>query len=302
MLRPLVSAIVVTRGRPKAAARCLRSLALNRYRPLQVVILDNGSESERTALADAIANLDVHVKHLACAPTGFGALRREAFAAADGEILVSIDDDCVAADDAIERIVAAFRAHPEAGIVGGNLRNIGFEGPDRLKGRGKLGTNGRYEPVEDPADATVFGSANQSIRRESYDATDGYDPFFVDGMEEADLALQVRRAGGRLRYAPDVKIEHHHVPSRYRRRWQNLERMRLYLYFKHLGGPTPAFLIRECGLLIGDIFRTLASIPARQKMYGDALPIRAIGAALFEIFKLKLARAEIPRLWWLARR
>ena len=302
MSAPLVSAVVVTRGRPELAARCVRSLAMNRYRPLEVVVLDNSEPAEQQQLARAIAKLGLPIRHIASSPNGFGALRREAFEAAEGELLMSIDDDCIAADDAIERIVAAFRAHPEAGIVGGNLDNVGFEGADRMKGRGKFGTNLRYLPVEDPNEADLFGSANQTIRREAYEAAGGYDPFLVDGLEEADLALGIAAAGYTTHYAADVKIEHHHSPSRFRNRWQNLERMRLYLWFKHRGGPTPAFLAREVALWCGDLGRELRSIPKRQRAFGHALPFRATAAALFGMLKATLARLQMPSLWWQARR
>ena len=193
MSAPLVSTVVLTRDRPDSLRRCLSSLRANRYRPFEIVVVDNGSEAARREAREWLAGwgAELPVKYVECPPDGFAALRQRSYESAAGEFVVSIDDDCEAATDMLERVVERFRAEPDVGMIGGQLENIGFEGAERFKGRGRLGINGRYEPVEDPAAADVFGSANQSVRRSAFDEAGGYDQRDAGGF----IRLQGLRLG-----------------------------------------------------------------------------------------------------------
>jgi GT2 family glycosyltransferase len=301
-----VSVVVITRDRVESLKRCIDSILANHHKDLQLVILDNGSRSSREVLHPYIEELrgKVDLDYLASRPAGFAELRREAVGRAHGDIIVSIDDDCVADEAAIARIVERFEADGSIGIVGGSIENVGFEGLDRFKGRGRIGVNGRYEPVEDPGQAEVFGSANKSMRREAYERAGGYDPFFSAGMEEADMALSIRRLGYRVVHEPGVRITHHHLPGRFRPLWNNLEVMRLYLFFKHFMPRGAAdwriFLAREWRLLQGDLRgvslarrrRALAAAERRR----SGLHIRAAALAAVDLLKILWARIQIPYL------
>lgn len=319
---PRVSVVVVTRDRPQPLLDCLTAVLASTQRPDEVVVLDNGDPDGREALRAAIEALDgwsapgsapgaPRLSLLHAAPRGFARLRAEACAAASGDLLVSLDDDCRPAPDALERIVETFAARPRAGVVGGRLENVGFSGPERFKGRGRLGPNARYETVEDGARAEVFGSANQTLRRAAFEQVGGYDPFFSDGLEEADLALKLRRAGWETVYAPDVAIEHRHVPNRHRGRGRNLNTMRLYLFFKHFPPRGAAawarFAAHEAALLAGDLLHQVRGFPARlaDRRGARSFPRRllaAAGSVVLESAKAKIARLRIPELWWRARR
>jgi GT2 family glycosyltransferase len=292
MAGPLVSTVVLTRDRPESLRRCLGSLRANRYRPLEIVVVDNGSEAARRETRDWLSGWgdEPPVKHIECEPDGFAALRQRSYEYARGELIVSIDDDCEAAEDMVERVVERFHSDPDVGMIGGCLENVGFSGDERFKGRGRLGINGRYEPVEDPAAAELFGSANQSVRRRAFDECGGYDPYFTDGMEEADLALSLRAAGWHVVYDPSVNVRHYHVPQRFRSRWRNLHRMRLYLLFKHRrpqGAGWLRFLRDELALFCRDLTGLWPGRPRRGAL-------RAAAWLAIETFKIVLARLMIP--------
>ncbi len=174
-----------------------------------------------------------------------------------GQIIMSIDDDCVADRGAISQIVKCFMADETIGIVGGNITNVGFKGNERFKGRGKIGVNGNYEIAKDLREADVFGSANMSIRKKVFDEVGGYDLFFRGGLEEADLCLSVKRKGYRVVYEPSVKIDHYHSHFRFRSRWKNVNILRLYLFFKHFMPRTITdwmkFLKLEMKILVAEI-------------------------------------------------
>jgi GT2 family glycosyltransferase len=301
-----VSVVVITRDRVDSLERCIGSIMANRREELQLVILDNGSNRSHEKLRPFLDELrgSVELVYARSAPAGFAELRRKAVAMADGEIIFSIDDDCVAEESAINRIVERFESDDSVGIVGGAIENVGFEGADRFKGRGVLGINGRYEPVEDPARAEIFGSANKSMRREAYERAGGYDPFFSAGMEEADLTLSIRRLGYGVVHEPAARITHHHLPGRYRSLWSNLEVMRLYLFFKHFrprgGEEWRLFAGREWRLLVGDLLgvsisRRVKALSAAGRR-GPGLYLRALALVKIDLLKFLWARLSIPYL------
>jgi glycosyltransferase involved in cell wall biosynthesis len=85
---PLVAAIVPTRNRPSLVARAVRSALAQTYEPVEVVVVDDGSE-EPPALED-----DRRVRMLRHpSPLGAGAARNTAVAATDAPFLAFLDDD-----------------------------------------------------------------------------------------------------------------------------------------------------------------------------------------------------------------
>ena len=307
MSAPLVSTVVLTRDRPDSLRRCLGSLRANGYRPLEIVVVDNGSEAGRREARDWLAGWGAEppVKYVECRPDGFAALRQRSYEHAEGEFVVSIDDDCEAATDMLEHVVRRFQSEPEVGMIGGQIENIGFAGAERFKGRGRLGINGRYEPVEDPATAELFGSANQSVRRCAFDAIGGFDPYFRDGMEEADLALSLRAAGWKIVHEPAVRVKHFHQPQRFTDRWRNLHRMRLYLYLKHRrprGGAWLRFAGDELRLLAMELAGLWPARPGAASGGPVKRVIRPWAWLGIELWKLISARVMIPWICWRASR
>jgi len=302
---PEVSVVIITRDRVEPLKSCVESIVANGGDRLQLVILDNGSEASAEGLRPFLDGVGKRIDliYSRSAPSGFAEMRRQAVGLARGEFIMSIDDDCVADADAIAHIVERFRSDDTIGIIGGDIENVGFSGADRFKGRGRIGINGRYETVQDPAQAEIFGSANKSIRRTVYERVGGYDPFFSSGMEEADLALSVSGMGYRVVYEPRVRITHKHHPSRFRGRWENLNVMRLYLFFKHFmprgAGGWLGFLGRECRLTLQDLAKLSV---ARRVEAGAGGWLRASALVALDMLKIVLARLEIPYLVLRARR
>lgn len=194
MDNPLVSVVIITRDREEALQRCIQSTLKNNYENIELVILDNSSSTSRKITQEFLSRLEFegNIKYIESSPRGFAEMRQMAVEHSKGEIVMWIDDDCVADNNAISEIVKCFRTDESIGIVGANKTNIGFTGKNKFKGKGKIGINGRYELVQDPKDAEIFGNDSISVRREAFDKIGGYDPYFSGGLEEADLILSIR--------------------------------------------------------------------------------------------------------------
>jgi N-acetylglucosaminyl-diphospho-decaprenol L-rhamnosyltransferase len=65
-----------------------------------------------------------------------------------------------------------------------------------------------YRRRDAPADAAWVSGAACLVSRRAFDAVGGFDPAFFLYKEEEDLFLRMRRAGGRVRYLPSVRVRH----------------------------------------------------------------------------------------------
>ena len=145
MSGPLVSTVVLTRDRPEALRRCLGSLRANSYRPLEIVISDNGSEAGRRAARDWLAGWGADPArqvHRVPARRIRGVTPTQLRARGRG--VRRQHRRLRGRPDMLERVVRRFQSEPDVGMIGGRLENIGFEGAERYKGRGRPGINGRY--------------------------------------------------------------------------------------------------------------------------------------------------------------
>jgi len=302
MDHPLVSVVVLTRDRSELLLRCLRSILDNSYDNVEIVVYNTGTETTRQSVESLFpSDSPRSIKYVESQPAGFAEMRQAACSHTAGQIIMSIDDDCTAESDAIAHIVRRFRSDEGIGIVGGNITNVGFEGAEQLKGRGRIGVNGRYEPVDDISQADVFGSANKSVRKKAFDEARGYDPFFADGLEEADLTLSIKARGYRIVYDPDVKITHYHSTNRFKRRRRNLHIARLYLFFKHDRPRSLVAWLRFVGNEVRIFFDDVKALATTIRHgVADARSVRRVvglgAVGIIELGKMMWARVVIPHL------
>jgi UDP:flavonoid glycosyltransferase YjiC (YdhE family) len=107
---PLVSALLVTRGRPRLARRAIKCYRAQTYPASELVVLDGGPDD---ALARAVEALgDPRIRRFPVGPKDgpLGALRNRAVAEARGDYICQWDDDDLSAPDRIELQMAVLRA------------------------------------------------------------------------------------------------------------------------------------------------------------------------------------------------
>lgn len=93
-----ISVVVTTYNRPDALRRVLEGLSGQRQPPSEVIVADDGSGPETSAvISKAARNGDVPVRHVWQADRGFrvARIRNRAVAAASGDYLVFLDGDCI---------------------------------------------------------------------------------------------------------------------------------------------------------------------------------------------------------------
>jgi glycosyltransferase involved in cell wall biosynthesis len=105
---PLVSVVVRTLDRPALLREALASLAAQSYRPLEVVIVNDGGTSVHDVVAKACGDLRlVEVTHPT--PRGRAAAANAGVAAAHGEWVVFLDDDDLFLPGHVETVLGSAR-------------------------------------------------------------------------------------------------------------------------------------------------------------------------------------------------
>lgn len=171
-VRPTISIVIATRGRPDSLRQCLESILECNCAPHEIIVVDSASRdphaSERVAKASGAAFIQTKFPGAAYA-RNLGAL------AASGDIVAFTDDDCLVDANWIEALMEGFRSDSIDASVG----------PIILKGSDPpvaMGVAANFQPLTDAVrfcrtdadwfNRLAFGSvgfgANLAVRRSSF--------------------------------------------------------------------------------------------------------------------------------------
>jgi LmbE family N-acetylglucosaminyl deacetylase/glycosyltransferase involved in cell wall biosynthesis len=107
--RPLVSLVVRTRDRPQLLSQALASVAAQTWRPIEVVVVNDGGVDVRPIVEQAAAPLQPRLLSNQ-SPKGRSAAGNLGMAAANGELAGFLDDDDLLAPEHIEKLVTNLHA------------------------------------------------------------------------------------------------------------------------------------------------------------------------------------------------
>lgn len=271
---PPVSVIVLNWNGLAHLEEYLPALAATDYPNLELILADNASNDGSVEMVKSrfpqfrVLELDQNY--------GYCGGNNRAAEAADGELLVFLNNDVRVEQTWLKPMVRLFKEFPKlaavqpvirsdrypeffdyAGAAGGMLDELGYPW---CRGRvfdaieRDTGQYGTY-PVE------IFWASGAAfcVRRDLFLEAGGFDEDFVLHMEEIDLCWRLQRAGWEIRVSPDSVV-------------------------RHLGGGTLAqgnprkmyFNIRNSLAMLTKNYRTAALIPvmAARLMFDAAIGIR----------------------------
>lgn len=235
-----VTLVIPGRNCAGTLRRCLESVIplAERGELKQIVFVDDGSTDDSSSIAAGVlsASLDpLRFQILAGNGSGPGAARNLGWQAADSELIWFIDSDCVAAADALSKLLPSMNDQLVAG-VGGSYTNLH---PDSLVAtliHEEILARHRRMPRE----VNFLGGFNVLYRRSVLEELGGYDESATNGpgapgAEDCDLSFRAVRMGHQLGFELDSRVGHHH-PRYY---WSYLKtqarhgRYRVQLYVRN---------------------------------------------------------------------
>jgi GT2 family glycosyltransferase len=199
VVRPAISVVIPTHGRPELLRRCLDALAVQEYPPerTEIVVVEDGGPgaAEGVMREQQARHPERRLRYLAVAQGGPGAARNAGLGLATGDLVAFTDDDTI----------------PDPCWLLEGARAI-ERGADAVSGRTVV-------PLADrPTDAEAnvrglerasFATCNVFVRREWLARVGGFDPRFRRAYrEDSDLEFRLLDAGARIARADGAIVVH----------------------------------------------------------------------------------------------
>jgi GT2 family glycosyltransferase len=213
-----LSIIIATHARPDALVRLLESLAPQLAGAAgeasrEIFVAENGSPSPSPLPATAPP-----LKHLHDPRPGKCRIQNDAIRQAQGDIIVCLDDDLVAAPNYLDEVEHFFSAHHEFAAMKGRI--LPAEDP-----AAKVGAEAAAWldlPIVDHGEGVIevrgVLGANMAFRSTALARVGLFDERLGPGAagheEETEMSARLARAGFRIGYAPHALVYHDVDPAR----------------------------------------------------------------------------------------
>ncbi|MGI0128783.1 MAG: glycosyltransferase family 2 protein, partial [Thermoplasmata archaeon] len=283
---------------------CVDSVLASSYPQLEVLVVDNASRDDSLArMADLEAGGRIRVVRNR-ANEGYSVGNNLGAARATGELTLFLNNDTRVRPDAIERMVAFFRAQPETGAAQPLI--VSMEDESRVANAGNdLDTLGFHQclgegesvgsvPVRTPT--SYAQGAALMIRTPLYRAVGGFDPILRFYHTDADLSWKVWLAGYEVAVVADARVLHAEgssasaatLPDRLLR----LVHGQLVMVGKNYERTNA---VAALGALLAIDLATAVLFVALGRRAEARMVVRGVGAFLLELPKVVGARRAVRR-------
>lgn len=206
--------IAATRADTVGAA--VRSIVSQTYQDWELVVVAQGGASDSIAAAvkDALGGREGKV--VRDAGRGLSRARNAAIAAADGDVLAMIDDDCEADPEWLEAILSRLTRNSRVGVVTGTV----VAPPKAKRGLGNCPASYPADVLYDPAvsghqppEGFDWIGANFALTRTAAEAIGPFDEYLGAGArfsagEDADYRWRAVEQGIVMQVAPESIVRH----------------------------------------------------------------------------------------------
>jgi len=188
---PLVSVIIPVHNCERYLGEAIDSILAQTYRPLEVIVVDDGSTDATAQVAQAFGP---PVRLMQQSRQGTAAARNHGVAAARGELVAFLDADDVWTVDKLTLQMEALEAHPELEAVFGLVEN--FTSPD-------LDEEARQRLVVPPDLMAGLAAGAMLIRRTAFEHVGDFDSQW-QVVEFVDWCARAMEKGIRYEVLPEL--------------------------------------------------------------------------------------------------
>jgi len=183
----------------------INSVLAQDHPDVRLWVLDQGSQNSVVTALKARALVD-GFQFVEGDRTGVAAGRNRGYRMGQAPVIVALDNDAVLSDPSVlTRAEQQFVSDSKLGILAFAVFDYATGGPD-------LGSWGYPWPVESHFQkefmSARFCGAGHAVRREAFEAGDGYDEQLFFFGEELDLSWSLVSLGYEIRYVPTVAVRH----------------------------------------------------------------------------------------------
>lgn len=191
---PLISCIVPVYNGEKYLAEALDSIWRQTYRPIEVIVADDGSTDQSAAVVKQCGH---EVRYLKQPNAGPAAARNLGLSAAQGEFIAFLDADDLWHPEKLTRQMAHFEARPELDYCVGHAQNFWVEDLDQEKAQ--FSDHRIAKPL--PA----FASTTLLTRRALIHRVGPFNPALPHG-DSTEWFLRAAESGAVMELLPDVLL------------------------------------------------------------------------------------------------
>ena len=186
-----VSVVIPALNAERFLERCVLSALNNGYQPVEVIVVDNGSEDNTACLAESLG-----VRCVSEPTRGAGAARNRGLGLARFDLLVFLDSDDEIVPGALEALVAG-RETSEADFIFGQVVNIREES-EANDGKEIAHTN---QALGAPLASSTLVTRSGLAR---------FGPMLNDNVSWPRMIMSARRLGAHI-HAIDTVVAHRHI-------------------------------------------------------------------------------------------
>jgi glycosyltransferase involved in cell wall biosynthesis/GT2 family glycosyltransferase len=220
-----VSIIIPVHNRAELTEKCLEALsAANDQATYEVIIVDNHSTDDTARVLQAVEG-DIKVLREST-NRGFAAACNLGARLAEGDYLVFLNNDTEVREGWLDSLLSCARSNRQVGAIGakliypaGDIQHAGVA----ISEKGIPYHVFQHFAADHPAvceqrDMQAITAACMLVPRDVYNAMQGFDQEYVNGFEDIDFCLRLRKNNLRVIYCPTAQITHHEESTEGRRK------------------------------------------------------------------------------------
>jgi glycosyltransferase involved in cell wall biosynthesis len=199
---PSVSVIVCSYNGAKTLAACLESLGRLNYPDYEVILIDDGSTDDTAYIASQFPQ----VRYIHQANHGLSHARNTGAAAANGEVLVYTDSDCMADVDWLYYMIGTLTSGNYAGAGGPNITP---PAKNWIQACVAAAPGGPSHVLLTDTVAEHIPGCNMAFYKWAFDSAGGFDPEYRKAGDDVDFCWRLQQAGHVIAFSPTAVVWHH---------------------------------------------------------------------------------------------